>query len=164
MGQEGFKRAVSFQSLAVKTSCFATKLAAISNLTEKSRTAISRVPKTWCKISIWPVPVRREAKRGLQNIQLLAYYCYSLRRRPSKSPIYWTISSSLSAIMDKRPWDSNAILFFCHSGFPHKTAHPFRNFPAVFPPPTLYKVKTRGKFWIHASNIVCGVRGEVGPV
>ena len=31
-------------------------------------------------------------------------------------------------------------------------------------PPTLYKVETWKKFWIHASNIVCGVRGGVGPV
>ena len=31
-------------------------------------------------------------------------------------------------------------------------------------PPTLYKDETRKKFWIHASNIVCGVRGGVGPV
>ena len=48
--------------------------------------------------------------------------------------------------MDKSPWDSAAIfIFFCRSGFPHKTVHPFRNFPAVFPPPTLYKVETRKK-------------------
>ena len=40
----------------------------------------------------------------------------------------------------------------------------FENFFAVLPPPTLYKVETRKKFWIHASNIVCGVRGAVGLV
>ena len=50
------------------------------------------------------------------------------------------------------------------SRFPIKTVHPFGNFLAVLPPPTLYKVKTRKKFWIHASNVVCGVRGGVGPV
>ena len=44
------------------------------------------------------------------------------------------------------------------SRFPLKTVHHFRNFLALFPPPTLYKVETRKKFWIHASNIVCGVR------
>ena len=27
--------------------------------------------------------------------------------------------------------------------------------------PTLYKVETRKRFWIHASNIICGVRGGV---
>ena len=48
--------------------------------------------------------------------------------------------------------------------FPLKTVQRFRNFLAVLPPPTLYKVETRKKFWIHASNIVCGVRGGVGPV
>ena len=31
-------------------------------------------------------------------------------------------------------------------------------------PPPLYKIETRKKFWIHASNIVCGVREGVGPV
>ena len=48
--------------------------------------------------------------------------------------------------------------------FPLKTVHPFRSFLAVLPPPTLYKVETRNKFRIHASNIVCWVRGGVGPV
>ena len=47
------------------------------------------------------------------------------------------------------------------SQFPHKTVHPFQNCLAFLPPPTLYKVETRKKFWIHASNIVCGV-GERG--
>ena len=53
------------------------------------------------------------------------------------------------------------------SQFPLKTVHPFRNSLAVLPPPpplsTLYKVETRKKFWIHSSNIVCRVRGGVGP-
>ena len=44
-----------------------------------------------------------------------------------------------------------------------ETEHSFRNFLAVLPP-HLYKVETRKKFWIHASNIVCRVRGGVGPV
>ena len=37
-------------------------------------------------------------------------------------------------------------------------------FLAVLPPPTLYKVETQKKFWIHPSNIVWGLRGGVGPV
>ena len=40
------------------------------------------------------------------------------------------------------------------SPFPLKTVH-FRNFLALPPPPTLYKVETRKKFWIHSSNINC---------
>ena len=40
------------------------------------------------------------------------------------------------------------------SRFPLKTMHPFQNFLAVLPPPTLYKVETLKKFWIHKSNIV----------
>ena len=47
-----------------------------------------------------------------------------------------------------------------NSRFPLKIVHPFRNFLAVLPPLTSYKVETREKFWIHASNIVCGVRGR----
>ena len=39
------------------------------------------------------------------------------------------------------------------SRFPLKTMHPFQNFLAVLPPPTLYKVETLKKFWIHESNI-----------
>ena len=40
------------------------------------------------------------------------------------------------------------------SRFPLKTVHPFRNFLAVLPSPTLYKVETQKKFWIHQSRIV----------
>ena len=50
------------------------------------------------------------------------------------------------------------------SGIPHNKVHPFRNFIAVLPPPNLCKVGNRKKVWMHASNIVCGVRGGVGPV
>ena len=46
------------------------------------------------------------------------------------------------------------------SRFPLKTVHPFRNFLTVLPPPTLYKAETRKKFWINASNIVCGGEGR----
>ena len=31
-------------------------------------------------------------------------------------------------------------------------------------PPPYTKLKLGKKFWIHASNIVCGVRGGAGPV
>ena len=34
--------------------------------------------------------------------------------------------TGITTIMDKNPWDSNAILIFTViSGFPHKTVHPF---------------------------------------
>ena len=70
-------------------------------------------------------------------------------------------------IMDKSPWDSNAtFIFFVISGFPHKTVHPFRNFFAVLPPSPhpIHLAETQKKLWIHTSDIVCGVRGGVGPV
>ena len=51
-------------------------------------------------------------------------------------------------------------IFAVISRFPLKTVHPFRNFLAVLPPPTLYGVENSEKiFWIHASNIACGVWG-----
>ena len=39
--------------------------------------------------------------------------------------------------------------FSAISRFPLKTVHPFRNFLAVFPLPTLYKVETRKKFCLQ---------------
>ena len=56
--------------------------------------------------------------------------------------------------------------FFLSFWAPSKNSASFLKliFLAVLPPPTLYKVETQKKFWIHASNIVCGVRGGVGPV
>ena len=56
----------------------------------------------------------------------------------------------------------NIHIFSVISRFPLNTVHPFRNFLEVLPPRTLYKVETRKK--LHASNIVCGVRGVVGPM
>ena len=69
-------------------------------------------------------------------------------------------------IMDKSPNGTVMQYSYCSviSGFPHKTVHPFRSFLADLTPATLYKVKTRTKFWVLASNVVCGVRGGPGPV
>ena len=81
---------------------------------------------------------------------------------PNTSPLLIDFKgavSRLSLILDLSPWDSNAVfIIFC------KTVHPFRNFLTVLPPLTLYKAETREKFWIHAFNVVCGVRAGVGPV
>ena len=46
------------------------------------------------------------------------------------------------------------------SWYPRKTAHPFWQLLAVLSPSTLYIVETRNKFWILASNVVCGA-GEL---
>ena len=46
------------------------------------------------------------------------------------------------------------------SGFPLKTVHPSRNLLAVLSLPPPYTKLKLGKFWIHSSNIVCGVRGS----
>jgi len=76
------------------------------------------------------------------NLQWLRYFC----------PGIWL------------PLDIQFSYFSVISRFPLKTVHHFRNFLALLPLPTLYKVETRKKFWIHASNIVCGGRGGSGPV
>ena len=55
------------------------------------------------------------------------------------------------------------LYFSVISRFLLKTVHPFRHFLVVLPPRTLSKVETWKKFWVHASNIFCGVRGGVGP-
>ena len=67
--------------------------------------------------------------------------------------------------MDKSPWESNAIFrFFVILGSLIKQCILFEINFSCSSPPTLYKVEIQKKFWIHASNIVCGVRGGVGPV
>ena len=44
--------------------------------------------------------------------------------------------------MDNSPWDSDAVfIFFCLSGFPHKSVHLFRSFLAVVPSPPYTKLK-----------------------
>ena len=69
------------------------------------------------------------------------------------------------SIMDKSPWESNAIfLFFVILGSLIKQCILFEINFSCSSSPTLYKVEIQKKFWIHASNIVWGVRGGVGPV
>ena len=101
-------------------------------------------------------------------LQPIAVDSFLLRRKGDPAVLLFpsrTCPDFIATILDKSPWDSTAIFIFSViSRFPLKTVQRFRNFLAVLPPPTLYKVETRKKFWIHASNIVCGVRGGVGPV
>ena len=87
------------------------------------------------------------------------------RRRKSEENRLFQ-KTRIQTILDKSPWDNTAIfIFFCYFSVPSKNSAAFsKQFLAVLPPPTLYKVETQKKFWIHASNIVCGVRGGVGPV
>ena len=53
---------------------------------------------------------------------------------------YFSQKNRIQEIMDKSPWDSNAIFMYFSVifGFPHKTLRPFRNFLSVLPSPTLY--------------------------
>ena len=66
----------------------------------------------------------------------------------SKKQLSW---NQTCTIIDKSPWDSDAIfIFFCHSGFPHQTVLPFRNFLAFLappPPPLPFNPIQKKKFW-----------------
>ena len=84
----------------------------------------------------------RNTKATLLLIELVFYAFYNLGQKSFGQ--YFNIHIVLS--------------FLCSL---NKTVHHFRNFFAVLPPPTLYKVETLKTFWIHASNIVCEVRGRV---
>ena len=86
------------------------------------------------------------------------YYRFIYHFRQKRCPF----QVPLLTIMNKISWDSNAIfIIFCNFWVPRITVHSFRTFLTV-PPPTLYKVKTRKKFWINAANVVRGVREGVG--
>ena len=76
----------------------------------------------------------------------------------------WTTSVDLQSWTNVPGTVLQYSYFSVISRFSLKTVHPFQNFLAVLSLPTLYKVETLKKFWIHASNIVCGMRGGVGPV
>ena len=81
-------------------------------------------------------------------------YHFRQKRCPFRVP--------LLTILDKSSWDNNAIfIIFCNFCVPRITVQSFRTFLAVSPL-NLHKVKTRKKFWIHASNVVRGVREGVG--
>ena len=73
----------------------------------------------------------------------------------------------IETILDKSPWDSTAIfIFFCYFSvlFLLKQCSVFEILLQFSLPPPYTKLKLGKKFWIHASNIVCGVREGVGPV
>ena len=85
------------------------------------------------------------------------------------SPDFITVRWNLNfkaTIVDKSPLDSAATIhiFFFISRFPHKIVHPFQFFLQFALPPPYTKLKHGKKFWIHTSNIDCGVRGGVGPM
>ena len=82
-----------------------------------------------------------------------------------KKTDFFKKKTRIQTMLDKSPCDSIAIfIFFCYFSVPSLNSSAFSKFCCSSPSPTLYKVETRKKFWIHASNIVCGVRGGVGPV
>jgi len=57
--------------------------------------------------------------------------------------------------MDKSSWDSYPVLIYYIL---------FEIFLQFSLSPPYSKLKLQKKFWKHASNFVCGVRGGVGPV
>ena len=57
--------------------------------------------------------------------------------------LFWPALEQLATILDKSPGDSTAIFIFF--SYVIKTVQHFRNFFAVLPPSTPYKVETRKK-------------------
>ena len=102
-------------------------------------------------IVYWPITIKFRIRKQTSKTQIYYRCCLQFSFLAS----YWLISRN-TITFHKYFWCSR----FCE--FHIKTVHPFRNFLAVLPPTTLCKVETRKKFWIHASNIDCGVRGGVG--
>ena len=80
--------------------------------------------------------------------------------------LLWDQYVTITTIMDKSPWNSNAIVIFFLSllGSLIKQGILFEIFLQFSVPPPYIKLKLGKKIWIHASNIVCGARGGVGPV
>ena len=58
----------------------------------------------------------------------------------------------------------NIHIFLLFFGSLFKQCSVFEIFLQFSLPPSYTKLKLGKKFWIHASKIVCGVRGGVGPV
>ena len=110
-------------------------------------------------------------KQSTEKVQSCVLYELSL---PAVSDMYhrsWKYESilTLSVIIIIIIYSHGRAMqysFFLSFWAPSKNSASFLKliFLAVLSPPTLYKVETQKKFWIHASNIVCGVRGGVGPV
>ena len=100
-------------------------------------------------------------------------YCWKIRevRQAVKETLRqlfcWSSWFSMhSTILDKSPLDSTSIfILFCHFSVPSiKQCIIFEIFLQFSLPPPYKKVETLKTFWIHASNIVCEVRGRVWPV
>ena len=62
---------------------------------------------------------------------------------------------TVATILDQSPWDSTAIFIFFGSLL--KQCILFEIFLQLSLPQPYTKLKLGKKFWIHASNIVCGV-------
>ena len=76
------------------------------------------------------------------------------------------VASFSTSIMDKSPRDSTALfIFFSHFSVPLQNSAPFSKFSCSSPSPhPIQSWNSEKKCRIHSSNIVCGVRGGVGPV
>ena len=79
-------------------------------------------------------------------------YCFSLPA-PARISLLQSWTNALGIVLQYS-------YFSLISRFPLKTVQRLRNFLAVLPAPTLYKVETRKKFWIQASNIVLWGEGR----
>ena len=114
--------------------------------------------------------------RHYGQLLIIAVYCPAHRLWVPMSLLYNSryngTSSGRSRYLELQSWTKvlRAVMQYSYfaviSQFRHKTVHPFSKFSCRFPlPPPYRKVETRkNSGYTYAFNIVCGVRGGVGPV
>ena len=100
-------------------------------------------------------------------LQAMAVDSFLLGRKGDPAVLHFPsriCADFIATILDKSPWDSIAIhIFLLLLGSLLKQGNVFEIFLRFSLLPPYRKLKLGKKFWIHVSNIVCGVREGVGP-
>ena len=115
------------------------------------------VCKTWTPGS-WTTPMDLQSWPGLLEAWLVLTSVKYHGNVYILIPLYQRLAPTRLQATGRRTKVLGTVLQYSYfsviSRFPLKTAHPFQNLLAVLPLPTLYKVETLKKFWIHESSIV----------
>ena len=113
--------------------------------------------------------LRKQLQRSLlfHVITYLSSKCVKSVGKMKKTDLF--PKTRIQKFLDKSPWDShcNIHMFLSFLGSLLKRCILFENFSQFSLPPPYTKMKLEKKFWIYASNIVCGVGGGgvgLGPV
>ena len=107
--------------------------------------------------------LRKQLQRSLllHVITYLSSKCVGKMKKTDFFP-----KTRIQKFLDKSPWDShcNIHMFLSFLVSLLKRCILFENFSQFSLPSPYTKSKLEKKFWIYASNIVCGEGGGVGPV